>query len=218
MFSNPKHSTSGTTACDNAHQRLQFVQGSWTMSQIVLTAQGPRERREHQLTCSLVGRGLSFRKMRSIPSTFFLLPRLLLMAASSLRRLPFTICPVTGWINPACRMPDKSMPREPWRVLTVPSLERSFLGIHQRLWTGPQLRRASHSAQWEDEHGLLPTAPSSSAWRLSPAQIHIAACASAHLLQRQGSGSLPVWIRGTEQVIAAGAVPRTPAVQTNAQS
>lgn len=44
------------------------------------------------------------------------------MAASSLRRLPFTICPVTGWINPACRMPDKSMPREPWRVLTVPSL------------------------------------------------------------------------------------------------
>lgn len=94
----------------------------WTMRPIVLTPSGPCESGEHQPTCSLVGRGLSFKKMRSIPSTFFLLPRLLLMAASSLRRLPFTICPVTGWINPAWRMPDKSMPREPWRVFTVPSL------------------------------------------------------------------------------------------------
>lgn len=100
----------------------ELVGESWTARQIMPTPSGPRETGEHQPTCSLVGRGLSFKKMRSIPSTFFLLPRLLLMAASSLRRLPFTICPVTGWINPAWRMPDKSMPREPWRVLTVPSL------------------------------------------------------------------------------------------------
>lgn len=95
---------------------------SWATKQTELTPLVPCERGEHQPTCSLFGRGLSFKKMRSIPSTFFLLPRLLLMAASSLRRLPFTICPVTGWINPACRMPDKSMPRELWRAFTVPSL------------------------------------------------------------------------------------------------
>lgn len=79
------------------------------------------------LTGSPVWRLLSFKNIRSIPSTFFLLPRLLLMAASSLRRLPLTICPVTGWINPAWRIPDKSMPRDPCRAFTVPNLGKLVL-------------------------------------------------------------------------------------------
>lgn len=65
----------------------------------------------------------SFKKMRSIPpSTCFRLPLRLLVAASSLLRFPLTICPVTGWIRPACRIPDKSMPRAPWSELIAPIL------------------------------------------------------------------------------------------------
>lgn len=45
-------------------------------------------------------------------STFLLLP-LLLLSESSPLRLPLTICPVTGWMSPACRIPDMSIPTEP---------------------------------------------------------------------------------------------------------
>lgn len=54
-----------------------------------------------------------FIKLRSGVSTFLLRPLLRLNIESSRRRLPLTICPVTGWIKPACKMPAISNPSEP---------------------------------------------------------------------------------------------------------
>lgn len=66
-----------------------------------------------QTCCSGKFMARPFIKPRSGVSTFLLRPLLRLNIESSRRRLPLTICPVTGWIKPACKMPAISNPSEP---------------------------------------------------------------------------------------------------------